>query len=142
MQGRSSGDAKLPHALILFSTPAICLLKASSLHQHIRNGHIYQQQWNCKQSLHASLALPQKPIPAISSTADMRATMAPSLASLKAPRANVTDSTVGMAIGMPPTTITNMFVRVGQPSAVQVQLQFRADYNQVPACTVATSVMQ
>ena len=43
--------------------------------------------------------------------------MAPSLASLKAPRAKVTDSTVGMAIGMPPTTITSKLTSVGQPPA-------------------------
>mmetsp|Transcript_545 Transcript_545/g.1474 ORF Transcript_545/g.1474 Transcript_545/m.1474 type:complete len:379 (-) Transcript_545:931-2067(-) len=60
-------------------------------------------------------------MPAISSTADMRATMAPSLASLKAPRARVTDSTVGMAMGMPPTMMTSMLVRVGQPSSPPVQ---------------------
>lgn len=49
----------------------------------------------------------------------MRDTMAPSLARVKAPRARVTDSTVGMAIGIPPTTITSMLVRVGQPPAVR-----------------------
>lgn len=48
---------------------------------------------------------------------DMRDTIAPSLASVKAPRARVTDSTVGIAMGMPPTTITSMLVRVGQPPA-------------------------
>ena len=44
----------------------------------------------------------------------MRDTMAPSLASTKAPSARVTESTVGMAMGMPPTIITSMLVRVGQ----------------------------
>lgn len=38
-------------------------------------------------------------------------------ASLKAPSASVTDKTVGMAMGMPPTMITSMLVRVGHRSA-------------------------
>lgn len=61
-------------------------------------------------------------MPAISSTADMRATMAPSLARRAAPRARVTLKTVGMAIGTPPTTTTSMFVSVGQPSATRVKV--------------------
>lgn len=38
---------------------------------------------------------------------DMRDTIAPSFASVKAPSARVTDSTVGMAMGMPPTMMTS-----------------------------------
>lgn len=56
-------------------------------------------------------------MPAISPTADMRATIAPSLASSLAPSASVTERTVGMAMGIPPTMMTSRLVRVGQPSA-------------------------
>jgi hypothetical protein len=49
----------------------------------------------------------------------MRATIAPSFANAEAPSANVTLKTVGIAMGMPPTTMTSTLSRVGQRSARQ-----------------------
>ena len=76
-------------------------------------------------------------VPAISSTADMRATMAPSLASLYAPSARVTLSTVGMAMGMPPTMMTSMLVSVGQPSLPRWHT-----WRYLPNCTASSMVHQ
>jgi hypothetical protein len=47
-------------------------------------------------------------MPAISSTTVRRDTIAFFFASAEAPKAIVTDSTVGIAIGRPPTTSTKM----------------------------------
>ncbi len=57
-------------------------------------------------------------MPAISSTAVRRDTMAFFFASAEAPKAIVTDKTVGMAIGRPPTTSTRILFNGAQaPSA-------------------------
>ena len=59
-------------------------------------------------------------MPASSSTAVRRDTIACRLDRRSAPIAIVTESTVGIAIGMPPTISTTMLVSVGHPSAPPV----------------------